>query len=149
MSLTLEDLDHPDFLQLPPEEQYKGRREVFHDLQKNDANFRALPSEERQKVLFPNGAVPVAPAVPKPTMGEALKEGWDTFKTPGRGPFPLSVAPQILGAAQMIGSPLQPVANAVTSGAERISDAYKDTPDRMVRVVFVSHHRWQIPAAHT
>ena len=51
--VTVEDLENPAFLQLPPEEQMKGRREVFQFLSKTDPVFRALPLAERQKVLFP------------------------------------------------------------------------------------------------
>jgi hypothetical protein len=48
--LGLEDLEDEAFKALPPEEQYKGRLQVFRSLQK-DPEFRALPLEERSKVL--------------------------------------------------------------------------------------------------
>lgn len=43
----------PEFSQLPPEEQYKGRQYIFRELSGKDPEFRKLPVEERRKVLFP------------------------------------------------------------------------------------------------
>lgn len=135
MPLGLDDLDNPDFKQLPPEEQYKGRREVFQHLTKTDPDFRALPPEERGKVLFPEGVgpQPVAPARPKPTIAEQAASGWERLKnvSPTGGPkafgFSLKPAAQAaLGASEIVGSLAAPATNLVTTGAEKVADYLKD-----------------------
>src|SRR5690349_696260 len=118
MPLSLENLDDPIFNQLPPEEQHKGRREVFQDLQKNDPQFRGLPPEERRKVLFPQAEAeapstlqniatgPIGAgleavgrgirATPGAIVGLAKDVGKAAITPPEEGMFDLAGAPQRL-----------------------------------------------------
>jgi len=80
--LSIQDLDDPLFKQLPPEEQYKGRWEVFQHLMKTDPLFRQLPTEERRKLLFPTPVErpPISINQRNVFVTEAWKDGYSDFE---------------------------------------------------------------------
>jgi len=128
--LTLDDLDDPFFGQLPQEEQAKGRREVFQDLQRNNAQFRELPIEERRKVLFPVEEE-VEPARPELTFTGELVGGAKEFVSglPGAEPNPEAGAGMELGIIRMLSSPLAQLYNMSTAAGVEILER---TPDRTI-----------------
>ncbi len=150
MELNLRDLESPDFLALPPGEQYKGRREVYTGLMKNP-NFRGLPVEERSKVLFGESREPKDEALPKPTSGEMFQSGVKHLFAPPAPPakefsWPHLPGPteinRALAPLEIVGSipPFPQLGNLVSTGAERISDYLKDSP------IDVAPGKWYGPA---
>ena len=109
--ITFEDLEDPLFKQLPPDEQYKGRSEVFRDLMKLDPGFAQLPLEERSKLLM-------GPSEPtKGPMREGLERGVE----------------KVLGVAQAVGG--APEA-ATIEGMEEAYKHSREQLDQSLREIF-------------